>query len=193
MSFQSHRTLTREDEISAYLHRTRMAILAALNGGRATLSQIADRLGVHPANLSRHVRALEAAGLVALVEKRETGRNLEKYYEATARSFDVAPEAGGLRAPHRIALSFARSDLSAALARIGEDDRRPVVALVGEARISYADAERFAAELQGLVSSFSSRTSEAGETFHLNLSLYPAEPEPEPRTEVRLSRDGDAR
>jgi DNA-binding transcriptional ArsR family regulator len=192
MSIESHRTLTGEAEISAYLHHTRMAILAALHDERATISQIAERLGVHPANLTRHVRTLEAAGLVVLVEKRETGRNLEKYYEASARSFDVAPEARGLRAPHRIALSLVRSDLSAALARIDEDDRRPVVALLGEARISFADAERFAAELSGLVSSFSSRTAEDGETFHLNVSLYPAEPVPGTAAEVRLSRNGGA-
>lgn len=169
-----------------------MAILSALGDGRATVSQIAERLGVHPANLTRHVRTLVSAGLVVLVEKRETGRNIEKYYQASARSFDVAPEAGGLRSPHRIALAFSRSDLSAALARIGEDERRPVVALVGEARICCADAERFAARLDELVAEFSGGGANDGDTFHLNVSLYPAEAGLEPRKGVGLSRRGGA-
>ena len=118
----SHRPRTRrstsEREIGAYMHRTRMSILAALGAGPATVSQIAARVGVHPANLTRHVRILEDADLIVLVEKRDTGRNLEKYYQAAAHSFDVAPDANALTAPHKIALAMARSELSAALARL---------------------------------------------------------------------------
>ena len=58
MSNNEHRTLTSEREIAAYLHRTRIAILDALRSGPATASQIGDKLGVHPANLTRHIRTL---------------------------------------------------------------------------------------------------------------------------------------
>jgi len=96
---RSHRTLRTEAEIAAYLHRSRIAILDALRHGPATASQIAQGMGVHAANLTRHLRILERAGLIALVEKRDTGRNLEKYYAAVASSFDVAPEAANIQAP----------------------------------------------------------------------------------------------
>lgn len=91
-----------------------MDILAELGNGPATASQLGKRLGVHPANLTRHIRTLVEAGLVELVEKRDTGRNLEKYYAATADSFDIAPEIKTIRSPHKLALAFSRSDLSAA-------------------------------------------------------------------------------
>src|SRR5215471_2715194 len=134
----SHRTLRTEAEIAAYLHRSRMAILDVLRQGPATASQIAQRMGVHPANLTRHLRILERAGLIALVDKRDTGRNLEKYYAAVAVSFDVAPDAANLKAPHKIALAFARSDLSAALAQMPDDPSGIVKVHVLEASIAPA-------------------------------------------------------
>ena len=70
----THKTLTTEAEIAAYMNRTRMAILNALRDGAGTASQIAAKLGVHPANLTRHMRLLEEAGLIELVEKRDIGR-----------------------------------------------------------------------------------------------------------------------
>ena len=103
----SHRTLSSSIEIAAYLHRTRMQMLSALRDGPATVSAIADRLGVHPANLTRHIRKFEKAGLVSLVEKRDTGRNLEKWYASTAQTFDVAPDVHTLKSPHKTALAFA--------------------------------------------------------------------------------------
>jgi DNA-binding transcriptional ArsR family regulator len=171
----SHRTLTSEREIAAFVHRARMDILAALRDGPSTGSQIGERLGVHPANLTRHLRTLVDAGLVELAETRDTGRNLEKYYRATADSFDVAPEAHALRAPQMIALAMARSDLSAALARLSEDDVRPVAALVVGARIAPGDVTDFADELRRLVARFSAADRVDGAGYHLNLALYPGE------------------
>lgn len=189
MSNPVHRTLTSSDEIEAYLHRTRMAILGALRDGPATASQVAARLGVHPANLTRHFRTLEHAGLIQLVEKRDTGRNLEKYYAATAATFDVAPESNNLRSPHKTALAFARSDLSAALSGLPDEEPRTVVAAVVAARIASADATRFEASLAALVESFSAADTADGETYHLNLSLYPAAPEPEGSRRIHIRRD----
>ena len=44
MASDLYRTLTTEAEISAYLHRSRMAILDVLRDGPATATQIAARL-----------------------------------------------------------------------------------------------------------------------------------------------------
>ena len=144
-----HKTLTSEREIGAYLHRTRMSILDALRSGPATVSQIAARIGVHPANLTRHVRILEGAGLVVLVEKRDTGRNLEKYYQAAARSFDVAPDAAALKAPHKTALALARSDLSAALARLPDTSPGAVQVFSIGARLTPDRMREFLGTLAG--------------------------------------------
>lgn len=172
---ETRRTLSTEAEISAYLHRSRLAILDVLRDGPATATQIAARLDVHPANLTRHVRVLEDAGLVVLVEKRDTGRNLEKYYAATADNFDVAPEADNLTAPHRIALNFARSELSAALARLPDESTGPIVALALAVRMTPADATAFAEELRKLSERFAAADQRDGEACHLVLALYPGD------------------
>jgi DNA-binding transcriptional ArsR family regulator len=167
------RTLTTEEEIAAYLHRTRMAVLDALRDGPATVTQVATRLGVHPANLTRHVRALERAGLIALVEKRDTGRNLEKYYAATARHFRVAPGIAALAAPHRIALTFAASEIAAAAVRLPATDAGPVAALVTRATVPPSQATAFARELGALAQRFGAADAGTGQAFHLVLALYP--------------------
>jgi len=186
----THRTLTTEVEIAAYLHRTRMAILNALRSGPATGSQIAAALGVHPANLTRHMRMLQKAGLISLVETRDTGRNLEKYYAAVATSFDVAPEAKSLTAPHKIALAFARSDISAAVADLTDAEARPVVALVAGARIPQERLARLEAALRAVVASFADADTAQGEPYHLALCLYPGEVGYGTEENITLTRGG---
>lgn len=192
MATDTERTLTTETEISAYLHRARMAILDALRDRPATATQIAAVLGVHPANLTRHIRVLEEAGLVALVEKRDTGRNLEKYYAATARRFRVAPETASLTAPHRIALTFARSELSAAMARLPDDTPGPVTALVVRATVAPGMAKAFADELAGLAERFSATDQGDGQAFQLVMALYPGEADTDgERQPIRLAARGE--
>ncbi len=187
MSERRHRTLRTDAEIGAYLNRTRMDILRELRNGPATGSQLAQKLGVHPANLTRHIRTLVEAGLAELVEKRDTGRVLEKYYAATADSFDVAPQPS-LHSPHKLALDFVRSDLSAALIELGDDAQGSVVAFLASARIAEEDVAAFHAKLTSLIADFQAADRREGTAYHLNLSLYPSDvvPEGEP---ISLARE----
>lgn len=183
-----HKTLSSDSEIRAFLNRTRMDILAELCKGPATASQLGQKLGVHPANLTVHIRKLVEAGLAELVEKRETGRNLEKYYEAAAGSFDVAPEIGAVNSPHKLALAFARSDLSAALIRLPENDPRKMFAYLAEARISDKDILRFRKEFADLVESFNSSDQSGATAYHLNISMYPGEVDTLVKKRIELTR-----
>lgn len=173
MVVDTHMTLTGEAQISAYLHRMRMDILAALRDGPSTISQIGSKLGVHPANLTRHVRKLVDAGLVELSHTRDTGRNLEKYYRSVADTFDVAPGADELSAPHKIALEFSRSDLSAAIAQLPEELEGSVLALLATARLRKSDLSVFCRRLKRLIEEFEAADVADGLEYHLNLSLYP--------------------
>lgn len=184
-----HKTLSGEAEISAYLHRTRMDILKSLREGPATGSQIAARMRTHPANLTRHIRILQDAGLIRLSYTRDTGRNVEKYYEAVAHSYDVAPEAGHLTSPHKTALAFARSDLSAAIAQLSDSDRSPVLVLLSEARISRASFDTFAQRLQEVVTSFSKADQADGDAYHITLGLYPGDYEADTSAIRLVARD----
>ena len=65
----------------------RLSILRHLMQGPATITQVGRKLGEEPAKVRYHIKELERVGLVHLVEKREKGGNLEKYYQAVARTF----------------------------------------------------------------------------------------------------------
>lgn len=168
------RVLCTEAEISAYLHRTRMAILDVLRAGPATSSQVAARLGVHPANLTRHLRVLSAVGLIVLAETRDTGRNVEKYYARTAERYVVEPDAGGLSSPHRIALSFAQSQLAAALARLPDQVELPIGTWSLAVRLTRERAGAFAEELATLAQRFGDH-DEDGDPYEVVLTLFPGE------------------
>lgn len=194
MQNPTHKTLTTEAEIAAYMNKWRMAILSALRDGAATASQIAVKLSVHPANLTRHIRILEEAGLITLVEKRDTGRNLEKYYAAVAWSFDVAPDISGLTAPHKLALSFARSEFSAALARLPDEAEVFTKVLVLTARIAPAQLKAFSDELLRLAERFGAADDAGGEPFHLVMALFPGDAADDAeRAEIRLTRGKGSR
>ena len=73
-------------EIKAYVHPTRMNILRMIAIRKRTVSSVARDLGVHPANITHHFKLLEKTKLIQLVERRDIGKNIEKYYRAAARS-----------------------------------------------------------------------------------------------------------
>ena len=189
---QTHKTLTSEAEIAAYMNRSRMAILEVLRDGPATASHIAAKLEVHPANLTRHLRVLEDAGLIALVEKRDTGRNLEKYYAAAAWSFDVAPDVSKFTAPHKLALAFARSEFSAALARLPDGTDVFAKIFVTAARVDPAALGAFSEELSRLAEKFRASDDSVGEAFHLVMALYPGETSAALRPEIRFAKDKES-
>jgi putative molybdopterin biosynthesis protein len=54
----------------------------------ATITQIGERLGKHPAWVRHHVQALARAGLAELTEERVVRNYTEKYYAATAQAFE---------------------------------------------------------------------------------------------------------
>jgi putative molybdopterin biosynthesis protein len=65
----------------------RLAILQHLMVQPATLTQLGQALGVHPAWIRHHLRRLEQAGLVELVETRRVHGGEEHYYRAIAGGY----------------------------------------------------------------------------------------------------------
>lgn len=165
------------EEMRAYAHPTRMTILSLLAGAPLTLSMTAQRIGVHPANLSRHFRVLSKAGLITLVETRDTGRNLEKYYRAAAASFQ--PDLVGLSpaGKRELALGVLRDELSAAMQRLRAKDApadADMLALLSVARLRPEDRGIFYRKIRALVKDFSSRDAADGQAYTIGLSLFPA-------------------
>ncbi len=168
--------LASETQISAYLHRVRQDILIHLRGEPKTVTQVARLLGVHPANIARHVRILAEAGLIDLVETRASGRNAEKFYQAVALRYTVAPGQSALREPHALALRYLESDIANACARLDESNRDTVHALIVSSRIAPDRFADFCTWLDALASEFKESDATSGTPLTLTLALYPSAP-----------------
>jgi putative molybdopterin biosynthesis protein len=65
----------------------RLEILRLLMSEPATLSQLGQVLGEHPAKVRHHLKQLENAGLIEMVSTRVVRGFIEKYYRARSRAF----------------------------------------------------------------------------------------------------------
>lgn len=70
----------------------RIRIFEALTQRAMTATQVGEELGLPAPKAHYHVRELERLGLVKLVETRERGGILEKYYRAVARNLKAPPQ-----------------------------------------------------------------------------------------------------
>lgn len=84
-------TISTQEGLQAIGHPMRVAILGALESA-GSAADVARRLDQQRQKVNYHLKSLEEAGLVVAVESRQKGNFMETVYEATARSFVVAPE-----------------------------------------------------------------------------------------------------
>ena len=77
------------EQMRAIADELRMRIVEALSRQPMTVTQLGSLLEQQPAKVHYHVRELERVGLVRLVETREKGGILEKYYRSVAKSLNV--------------------------------------------------------------------------------------------------------
>ena len=90
-----------------------------MTGRPRTTAQVARELGEPPFRLYHHVRTLERAGLVRLVETRPNRGTTEKYYQATAREFELGRGLSrGRRAVLNGALAAAMAGPAASVERL---------------------------------------------------------------------------
>jgi hypothetical protein len=80
------------EQLRTVADELRVSIIGRLVLKPMTASQIAEDLHQPPNKIHYHVRELERVGLIHLVETRERGGVLEKYYRAVARNFNTPTE-----------------------------------------------------------------------------------------------------
>jgi DNA-binding transcriptional ArsR family regulator len=165
--------LSTEQQIKAYVHPARMSIISLLAEGKRTVSGVAKEFGVHPATITHHFKLLEKIDLIKLVEKRDTGRNIEKYYRAVALNFEVKLRRDKPVNKKALGLSILRNSLSTAVKEVRDEDNKPVIALMESARIQSADIPKFQKKLMSLLKSFRSFDVGSGEAYTLNIGFYP--------------------
>lgn len=79
------------EQIKAFTDALRIRVLNLLRERAATNQQVADLLGEAHSKVLYHIRYLCEVGLIRLVDTQIKGGNVEKYYRAVARLFDLRP------------------------------------------------------------------------------------------------------
>lgn len=110
----------------------RLAILRLLMAKAMTLSQLGQVVGEHPAQVRHHLKQLEKAGLVEMVDTRVVRGFVEKYYRARARAFLVQELILPAHSGHGTIAILGSHDLALeALARhLAQRERNPLELLV---------------------------------------------------------------
>jgi DNA-binding transcriptional ArsR family regulator len=170
----------------------RARLLAAL-AEPASATMLAARVGLPRQKVNYHLHALEAHGLVQLVEERKKGNCTERILQATASSYVISPSALGAVAPDpsnspdrlsaRWLLALAAqlvkdvANLITGATRSG----KPLVtfALDGTVRFASAEsraefAEEFIATVTALISKYHDETAEGGRDHRVVIALHPS-------------------
>jgi DNA-binding transcriptional ArsR family regulator len=87
--------ITTDEQLRAVNNVVRHRILGILRDGSATITQLADKLGLAKGSSSYHVRLLEKAGLVEVVSTRKVRGVTERYYARTSRGLELPEPAPG--------------------------------------------------------------------------------------------------
>jgi DNA-binding transcriptional ArsR family regulator len=179
------------DQTSALCHPERARLLAAL-AEPDSAAGLARRFDVPRQRLNYHLRELEKAGLVELVEERRKGNCTERVVRATARAYVISPEVlGALGATAAEASDrFSSAHLVNVAARIIKDvatlgdraassrKRLATLTIDTELRFSGADARaRFADELAAALAALSAKyhdeSTPDGRWHRLVAAVYP--------------------
>ncbi len=180
------------DQAAVLLQPDRLRLLEAL-GEPDSASGLARRFALPRQRLNYHLRELERAGLLELVEERRKGNCIERVVRATARAYVISPEVLGalgatreeaadrFSASHLLAVAGRTIREMASLVTRAAASRRRLATLTLDTEIRFASAEtraQFAEELTAAVARLAARYNAAdapgGRTFRLVAAAYPA-------------------
>jgi DNA-binding transcriptional ArsR family regulator len=179
------------ESAAALLDPTRQQLLTYLREPDSA-SGLARRLRLPRQRINYHLRVLEGAGLVELVEERRKGNCIERVVRATARAFVISPEALGELGPTAeiAADRLSGAYLIAAAGRAIQDvavleDRarkegKRIATLTLEADVRFANAgsrAKFAEELAEAVARIAAKYHDdrapGGRRFRLLAAVHP--------------------
>jgi DNA-binding transcriptional ArsR family regulator len=182
------------------LDPVRARLLRALREpGSAT--SLAAELGLTRQKVNYHLRALEAHGLVELLEERRKGNMTERVLRATASAYVVSPQAWALvapdpeREPDRLSAQWLLALAARLLREVGTlitragRKRVATFAIDGEIRFATAaDRAAFARELGeavgSLVARYHDETAPGGRPHRVVVAVHPALPDTESRPDT---------
>jgi DNA-binding transcriptional ArsR family regulator len=152
-----------DEQLRAVASHTRHRILRVLRDGPATITQIAERLGIAKGSSNHHVKVLAKAGLVAVVETRKVGGVTEQYYAMTGKRIEL-PEPGAGQ-PETL-MRHALADIEAA----PPSDQKTV--FLGHARLSPEAWEQFNERVQALMTELKALSDPSQPAADLFVAFY---------------------
>jgi len=173
--------IDRIEQAEALLKPRRVEILRRL-AEPTTCTQIGKQLGDSPQKVYYHVKQLQTAGLVELVDERRVRGITEGIYRAVAHSYWVSPELVGRIGPPRESNQFGlgflldlseglQTDLAGLAAAEGSP---PTLGISGEVRLRADQGAAFVEDLQSAFQAVLDRYSGSeGTPFRLALACYP--------------------
>lgn len=185
--------IRKPERAAALLDRTRQTLLAHL-AEPDSAAGLARRLRLPRQRVNYHLRALERAGLVELVEERRKGNCIERVVRATARAFVISPEALGAlgltaaAAQDRYSTAYliaaagrAIRDVASLEARARREGKR-IATFTMDADVRFASAEAragFAEELADAVARLAAKYHDdgarAGRRFRVLAAIHPTD------------------
>ncbi|MFC4587568.1 transcriptional regulator [Sphaerisporangium corydalis] len=163
--------VTTDEQLRAVSNLTRHRIMAMLRFEPATITQIAQRVGLAKGSSSYHVRLLERAGLVKVVRTRKVRGVTERYYAMAARSIELPDPAPG---QPDVLLRNAVADLEASPA----DDERHV--RMAHLRLTKEQFTELGARLEALADEYRTLSDPSLPDVSLVFALF----RPAPRRQV---------
>lgn len=176
---------------AALLDPVRQQLLAHLQEPDSAAG-LARRLRLPRQRINYHLREMERAGLVELVEQRRKGNCMERVVRASARSFVISPEALGVLGPtadtaeDRLSVAYLVAAAGRTIRDLGVMDARArregkrIATLTLEADVRFASAatraafaEELADALARIASKYHDDTTPGGRRFRLLAAVHP--------------------
>lgn len=186
--------IRRSEAAAAALDPIRQRLLAQLRQPDSATG-VARRLRLPRQKVNYHLRALEQAGLVELVEERKKGNCIERVVRATAQAFLISPDALGQVAPtaeltaDRLSSAYLMAAAGRTIRDLAELEERArksgkrLATLTLEAEIRFGSPEaraEFARELTEAVARLTAKyhndRAPGGRAFRLLAAVHPAPP-----------------
>jgi DNA-binding transcriptional ArsR family regulator len=148
----------------------RAKIVVLLRERAASITELAEKLGLPKGTVGHHVKVLEKARLIRVVRTRKVRAVTEKYYGRTARLFLF-------KSSDDADLEGVRDVVAASLRTVADemlpstDDDQTTFAVL-RIRLADENAARFARRLNRLISDFRDADDPEGEPYGLAVSLY---------------------
>lgn len=157
--------LTEPQQVKAIAHPVRTRILTLLEDRPRSAKELSETMEMTPGRIGHHLRTLERAGFVAVVEERPVRAVVEKFYGPTHTSIRLDVE-GVDR------LRFALGQASLEAAPPASQPLDDAIRLVSS-RMSTTRAVEFSERLADLVAEFADEPSDPdGEVFSLLTAVY---------------------